>query len=53
MLDDLFVFFVAMLTLQMTGITTKYVKYSRLIGGLMMLAIGLLLLIKPELLMFG
>jgi glutaredoxin len=53
MLDDLFVFFVAMITLQMTGITTKYAKYSRLIGGLAMLIIGLLLILKPEWLMFG
>jgi glutaredoxin len=53
MLDDLFVFFIAMITLQMTGITTKYAKYSRLIGGLAMLIIGLLLILKPEWLMFG
>lgn len=53
MFDDLFVFFVAMKTLQMTGITTKYVKWSRLIGGVLMVAIGLLLLFRPEILMFG
>jgi glutaredoxin len=53
MLDDLLVFFVAMLTLQMTGITTKYVKYSRLLGGILMVIVGLLLLFKPEFLMFS
>ncbi len=53
MLDDLIVFFIAMITLQMTGITTKYVRYSRLIGGVLMLLIGLLLIFKPELLMMG
>jgi hypothetical protein len=53
MLDDLFVFFVAMTTLQMTGITTKYSRYSRLIGGILMLIIGLLLIFKPAWLMFG
>ncbi len=52
MLDDLLVFFAAMITLQMTGITTKYVKWSRLIGGILMIAIGLLLLFRPEVLMF-
>ena len=52
-LDDLVVFFTAMITLQMTGITTKYVKWSRLIGGILMVAIGLLLLFRPEILMFG
>jgi len=53
MLDDLFVFFVAMITLQMTGITTKYTRLSHLIGGILMLIIGLLLLLKPEWLMFN
>lgn len=53
LLDDLFVFFVAMLTLEITGITSKYARLSHLIGGLVMLAIGLLLIFKPEWLMFG
>lgn len=53
MLDDLFVFFIAMITLQMTGITTKYSRWSHLIGGILMLVIGLLLIFKPEWLMFG
>lgn len=53
MLDDLFVFFVAMITLHMTGITTKYSRWSHLIGGILMLIIGLLLVFKPEWLMFG
>ncbi len=53
MLDDLFVFFVAMITLEMTGVTTKYARYSRLIGGILMLIIGILLILKPEWLMFG
>lgn len=53
MLDDLILFFIAMLTLQMTGVTTKYAKVSRFVGGLIMLVIGLLLIFKPSLLMFG
>jgi hypothetical protein len=53
MIDDLFVFFAAMITLRVTGIQTKYARYSHLIGGLLMLVIGLLLLFKPGLLMFG
>jgi len=53
MLDDLFVFFVAMITLQLTGITTKYVKYTRLIGGIILAIIGILILFRPDLLMFG
>lgn len=53
MADDLFVFFAAMITLKMAGITTKYQKASHLIGGILMLAIGLLLIFRPEWLMFG
>jgi thiol-disulfide isomerase/thioredoxin len=53
MLDDLFVFVVAMTTLRATGAQTKYARYSRLIGGILMLVIGGLLLFKPEWLMFG
>ncbi|MCD4761156.1 hypothetical protein K8R42_04620, partial [bacterium] len=53
MLDDLFVFFIAMWTLQMTGITTKYSKFSKLIGGILMIIIGLILIFKHELLMLG
>jgi glutaredoxin len=53
MLDDLIIFFIAMTTLRVTGITTKYTRVSRLIGGLLMLIIGLLMIFKPELLMFG
>jgi glutaredoxin len=53
MLDDLIVFFAAMMTLRMTGITTKYAKYSRLVGGVLMIIIGLLLIFKPEWLLFG
>jgi thiol-disulfide isomerase/thioredoxin len=53
MLDDLIVFFVAMYTLQLTGISTKYVRLSHLIGGIIMLIIGILMIFMPELLMFG
>lgn len=53
MLDDLIVFFIAMTTLKITGITTKYTRASRIIGGILMLAIGLMLIFKPEWLMFG
>jgi thiol-disulfide isomerase/thioredoxin len=52
MLDDLIVFFLAMATLQVTGITSKYSRISHLVGGILMLIIGLLLIFKPELLMF-
>ena len=53
LLDDIIVFVVSMVTLKVTGITTKYTKYSHLVGGIIMLLIGLLLIIKPDLLMFN
>ncbi|OGL93890.1 hypothetical protein A2239_00185 [Candidatus Uhrbacteria bacterium RIFOXYA2_FULL_40_9] len=53
MLDDMIVFVVSMITLQITGLTTKYTRYSFLIGGILMLVLGALLILKPEVLMFG
>lgn len=53
MLDDLFVFVAAMVTLQITGVTSKYARYSHFVGGLLMLILGFLLLFKPEWLMFS
>lgn len=52
LLDDLIIFIIAMVTMEVTGISTKYNKYSHLFGGLIMLVIGLLLIFKPEWLMF-
>lgn len=52
LLDDLIVFFIAMFTMKITGISTKYNKYSHFIGGIIMLLIGILLIFKPEWLMF-
>jgi hypothetical protein len=53
LIDDLIVFIIAMATLQLTGLSNKYGKYSHLIGGILMLIIGILLLFKPEWLMFN
>jgi len=53
MLDDLFVFFVAMQTLRVTGLTGTYVRYAHAIGGVVLIAIGLLLLFRPEWLAFS
>jgi len=53
LLDDLVVFFVAMTTLHITGITGKYSRFSHLIGGILMIIIGILLIFKPGWLMFG
>ena len=53
MLDDMVIFIIAMFTTKIAAISTKYNKYSHLIGGLIMAIIGILLLFKPELLMFN
>ena len=53
LLDDLIVFIVAMSTMELTGFSTKYGKLSKLIGGLLLLGIGILLIFKPEWLMFN
>jgi thiol-disulfide isomerase/thioredoxin len=52
MIDDILVFFIAMATLKLTGISTKYGKISHIIGGILMIVIGLLLIFNPGLLMF-
>lgn len=53
LIDDIIVFIVAMKTLQIKAISNKYGKYSHLIGGIIMLIIGILMLVKPEWLMFN
>ena len=53
LLDDILIFAISMKTLKVTGISTKYTKYSHLIGGIIMLIIGILMILKPEWLMFN
>lgn len=53
MLDDLTLFVVAMLTLQMKAFGSRYTRWTGLVGGVALVIIGLLLLFKPEILMFG
>lgn len=53
LIDDIIVFVIAMFTLKITGISNKYSKYSHLSGGIIMLLIGLLMIIKPEWLMLN
>jgi thiol-disulfide isomerase/thioredoxin len=52
MLDDLVVFAVAMVTMQVVGIESKWGRLVALLGGLLMVGIGLALLFKPEWLYF-
>jgi hypothetical protein len=53
LLDDLVVFVTAMATLQASGLTAQYARYSHLIGGGVLVGLGMLLLFRPEWLAFG
>lgn len=53
MLDDMIVFIIATVTLKSRIVGGKFAKYSNLIGGLLILILGILLIFKPEWLMFG
>ena len=53
LIDDIIIFIIAMSTLKIKGISNKYSKYSHLIGGLIMLIVGILMILKPEWLMFN
>ena len=53
MLDDMVVFAISMFTLEATGITNKYNKLCTLISAIIMIIMGLLLLFKPDWLMFN
>lgn len=53
MIDDIIIFVIAMKSLKVTGISNKYTKYSHLIGGILMLLIGILMIIAPNILMFN
>jgi len=53
MIDDLIIFSIAIITLSKIGFTEKYTKWSMLIGGLLIFILGMLLIFKPNLLMFG
>ena len=53
MLDDILIFYIAMFTFNIKAVSNKYSKYSNLIGGIIILLIGILLLLKPEWIMFN
>lgn len=53
MLDDLLVLVIALKTLEVTGMTSTYARWSNLIGGVVLLLIGALLILRPEWLTFA
>ena len=53
LIDDIVVFFLSIKAFETKGISTKYNKYVHLIGGLIMILMGVLLIFKPEWIMFN
>ncbi len=53
MLDDIIIFYIAMFTFNIKAISNKYTKYSNLVGGIIILIIGTLLLVAPNIIMFN
>jgi hypothetical protein len=53
MLDDLVVLVTALKTLEVTGLTGRYARWSNALGGVALIAIGALLIFRPEWLAFA
>jgi thiol-disulfide isomerase/thioredoxin len=53
MLDDIIVFSLAIITFRRFGFSEKYNYWATLIGGLLIFILGILLIFKPEILMFS
>jgi hypothetical protein len=49
--DDLLVFTLAVITFKVTGISSRYAKYSNLFGGIIMFALGIILIFFPQILL--
>lgn len=52
-LNQLIIFIIAIVTLKSVGVKSKYSRYSHLIGGIIMLVLGIIMIFKPQLLMFS
>jgi uncharacterized membrane protein YiaA len=53
MLDDFLVFVIALITLKYVSIGEKYNHVITLVGGILIFLLGLILIFRPELLMFA
>jgi len=50
MIDDFLIFLIAVITLKITGVSEKYLRLIKLISAFVLLILGLILLIRPEIL---
>lgn len=53
MINDIIIYIIAMRTAKLKGISTKFGSATHLIGGILMIIIGLLLVLKPGWLILG
>lgn len=53
LLDDLIIFFIAMITLKLTGFSNKYGKVSKIVGGSILVIMGILLIFFPDIIMLN
>jgi glutaredoxin len=51
--DDLAIFVTAMVTLEASGAANRYAHHAQLVGGVALVAIGALLVLRPDWLLFG
>ncbi len=53
MIDDFLIFLLAVFTLRITQVSQRYLKVIKLVSGVLLLVLGLIILLRPEFLMFG
>ncbi|ADZ69423.1 hypothetical protein [Polymorphum gilvum] len=53
LLDDAAIFVTAMVALRVSGLTGQYARFSHLIGGVVLLGLGAVLVLRPDLLAFA
>jgi len=53
MINHIIIFLIAVFTFNIAAVSNKFTKYSYLIGGLVMLILGILLIFRPEWVMFN
>ena len=53
LIDDIIIFIIAACSFKITAFSTKYARISKIIGGIILLGIGVLMILKPEWLMLN
>lgn len=51
--DDIVIFLIAMITLKLTGFSTKYGRISKILGGIILFIMGILLIFFPNIIMLN